>query len=236
MARAGSLAMASMMAATAATASFAVIAPTSALAMPSSAPAKSTPAPAKTYHIEIVNYASGLRADVWKGSTVPFQGVVLWPDNRNTSQEFDLIPIAGSVFFHIKARHSGQCLMPDWRDGWGGNNGAKIIQYSCDDPNYKSSQWRILPISHPSNCDDNALCATPFTTYQFVIANRSSNRCLDVSNPSTLKPAVRAPLQLWDCISYDTYWNAKNQIWRLHDVDTNRYAYRANRDGSFIWK
>ena len=82
---------------------------------------------ANRYRVEITNLRSGLKADVMWASKQPFQGVFLWPNNTSASQEFDLLD-SGDGYFRIRARHSGQCLMLDWRGGTYAN-GTPVIQY-----------------------------------------------------------------------------------------------------------
>ena len=85
-----------------------------------------TAAQADTFDVRITNLRSGLHADVMWASTAQYQGVFLWPTNGSASQKFDLLD-SGGGYFRIRARHSGQCLMLDWRQG--NYNGTKIIQY-----------------------------------------------------------------------------------------------------------
>jgi Ricin-type beta-trefoil lectin domain-like len=66
--------------------------------------------------VEITNLRSGLKVDVMWASKRRYQGVFLWPNNTSASQEFDLL-YSDDVYFRIRARHSGQCLMLDWHAG-----------------------------------------------------------------------------------------------------------------------
>ena len=90
----------------------AAVAAAVALGLPS--PAQAAGSASGTY--ELRNSASGLRADVMWASTASMTGAFLWPDNSSLSQEFNLVD-GGNGFFRIQARHSGQCLMLDWRGG-----------------------------------------------------------------------------------------------------------------------
>jgi hypothetical protein len=100
------------------------------------------PAPAahaaNKYRVEITNLRSGLKADVMWASTQPFQGVFLWRNNASASQEFDLLD-SGNGFFRIRARHSGQCLMLDWRGGTY-TNGTRVIQYPNCNAGYSPAE------------------------------------------------------------------------------------------------
>ncbi len=100
----------------------AAVAAAVALGLPSPAQAASA---SGTY--ELRNSASGLRADVMWASTASMTGAFLWPDNSSLSQEFNLVD-GGNGFFRIQARHSGQCLMLDWRGG-SYVNGTRLVQY-----------------------------------------------------------------------------------------------------------
>ena len=95
---------------------------------------------ASTYRVEITNIRSGLKADVMWASTAPYQGVFLWPNNTSASQEFDLLD-SGGGYFRIRARHSGQCLMLDWRGG-SYMNGTRVIQYPHCNAGYSPAEWR----------------------------------------------------------------------------------------------
>ncbi len=84
-----------------------------ALLTPSTASAADPP----VYEIKSGNaYAGGPRIDVMWASHDPLQGAFLWTDNASLSQEFALVPSNGG-YYRIKARHSGQCMILDWRAG-----------------------------------------------------------------------------------------------------------------------
>ena len=166
---------------------------------------------ADTPRQEIVNLASGLRADVMWASTSPFQGVFLWPDNTSASQEFDLLD-SGGGFFRIRARHSGQCLMLDWRGGSYGN-GTRVIQYPACGSGYAPAEWRTRWLSG-TRCSDG-VCTTG--TDHMLLVNRRTGRCLDAANPRSGRPPVQAVLQQWDCVTSTDAWNIANQSW---DVGT----------------
>jgi hypothetical protein len=164
---------------------------------------------------EIVNNASGLRADVMWASTDRFQGVFLWPDNDSASQEFSLeyfsAPNGGSrrLSFHIRAAHSGQCLMLDWRSG-SYENGTRVIQYpACQDLDYLPSQWYHSWVL--GNC--NVAWQDCQLGWHEVIVNRATDKCLDSANPRGGAPGPQAVLQQWDCIGSPDQWNAGNQFW-----------------------
>src|SRR4051794_35498884 len=95
---------------------------------------------ANRYRVEITNLRSGLKADVMWASRAPFQGVFLCPNNTSASQEFDLLD-SGGGYSRIRARHSGQCLMLDWRGGTY-TNGTRVIQYPHCGGGYAPSEWR----------------------------------------------------------------------------------------------
>jgi hypothetical protein len=159
--------------------------------------------------MEIVNAASGLRADVMWASTAEHAGVFLWPNNDSGSQEFNLLD-SGGGWFRIQARHSGQCLMLDWNVG--NRNGTPIIQNPYCGTGYAASEWRIgasacLPTGPGTFC-----------VRRQTLVNRHSGRCLDARNGVAGLPPQQAVLQQWDCISSGTEWNWRNQDWRVQSV------------------
>ncbi|WP_170286520.1 RICIN domain-containing protein [Micromonospora olivasterospora] len=168
-----------------------------------------TPAYAATPIVEIVNYNSGLRADVMWASTSPLTGVFLWPNNSSPSQEFEMLD-SGGGFFRLKARHSGQCLMLDWRVGT--QNGTPIIQDPYCDAGYRRAEWYrqyITPPQPPCYC---------FPATYMIIRNRSTGRCLDAAS-GTGQPGQQAILQQWDCIVSGTEWNRWNQVWTINTLN-----------------
>lgn len=175
---------------------------------------------ANTSHVELVNVATHLRADVMWASQADGQNVFLWVNNTSTSQLFDLIYTgssrSGIRFFQIRARHSGKCLMLDKSQPTVGN-GTRIAQYPCTPFSYMSAQWYFKDMNPP--CDDNALCADLGWR---VIKNRYMSivykpKCIDTANAAGTNPPQQAVLQLWTCISSTDAWNADNQIWRIWD-------------------
>ena len=164
---------------------------------------------ADRYRQEIVNRASRLRADVIWGSTAPYQGVFLWPDNSSASQEFDILD-SGGGYFRIRARHSGQCLMLDWRAGYYAN-GTPIIQYPYCSSGYGPAEWRTRWISG-TTCS-GSVCTTGVD--HMLLVNRQTGRCLDANNPYGGAPPVQAVLQQWDCVTAPNAWNMGNQAWDI---------------------
>jgi Ricin-type beta-trefoil lectin domain-like len=165
---------------------------------------------ADTYRIEITNVRSRLKADVIWASTNPYQGVFLWPDNTSASQEFDLLD-SGNGFFRIRARHSGQCLMLDWRQG--SYNGTNIIQYPFCGTGYTPAEWRRAWVNDPVICNSN-ICTTSSGSLP-VLVNRFSGKCLDARNPFGGAPGQQAILQQWDCVRTTKDWNIGNQAWGI---------------------
>ncbi|MGP4113569.1 RICIN domain-containing protein [Streptomyces sp. 4N509B] len=167
-----------------------------------------TPAQAaEPTRFELVNTHTGLRADVMWASTEAHTGVFLWPDNTSTSQEYELLD-SGNGFFRIKARHSGQCLMLDWRAGYY-DNGTQIIQYPACGAGYEPAEWSI-DWARPD-------CTQCFPT-TMIIRNRYTGMCLDVAAPSG-RPGQQGVLQQWTCISRDDEWNTANQSWSLRQLN-----------------
>lgn len=164
---------------------------------------------ADTIDVELVNVGSGLRADVMWASTSLMQGVFLWPNNTSASQEFDTLD-SGGGFFRIRARHSGQCLMLDWRGGFYAN-GTPIIQHSFCDTGYTPSEWSIRQVWSTVSCSQ---C---FRYFRQVLVNRATGRCFDANAPSG-HAGEQAVLQQWDCISFAEQWNWANQEWDLRLV------------------
>lgn len=159
--------------------------------------------------IELVSSYSGLRADVINASTAAYQRVFLWPDNTSASQEFDLLD-SGNGYFRIRARHSNQCLMLDWRSG-SYDNGTPVIQYPACSAGYAPAEWRLGFLSG-TRCSEG-VCTTGID--QTVLVNRETGRCLEVGNASGGAPPVRALLQQWDCVTSTDAWNMGNQAWDL---------------------
>jgi len=179
-----------------------------------------------TNRVELVNVATGRRADVMWASAQDGQNVFLWRNNRSASQEFDLINMglrpdgSGRSFFKIRARHSGKCLMVD-RTQPKVSVGRRIAQYPCrTDASYRSAQWYFDPMN--GRCDDNALCIDKGWR---VIKNRYTGRCIDTANSSGRRPPEQAVLQLWTCIGSTDDWNANNQVWKIFDPATGQPVY-----------
>lgn len=159
--------------------------------------------------VEIVNTFSQLRADVIWASQSAYQQVFLWPDNSSASQEFDLLD-SGNGFFRIRARHSGQCLMLDWRSGFY-SNGTPIIQYPYCGTGYAPAEWQLRTLSG-TTCSGN-ICTTGADLT--VLVNRATGRCLDADNSAGGTPRVQAVLQQWDCVTSTSAWNIGNQAWDI---------------------
>ena len=168
-------------------------------------------AQADTLDTRITNLRSGFHADVIWASTAAYQGVFLWGTNGSASQKFDLLD-SGGGYFRIRARHSGQCLMLDWRQGTY-SNGTKVLQYPYCSAGYSPAEWRRGWASYPPQCSGN-VCSSTGTQYP-VLINRFSGRCLDSQNGSSAPPPAQAVLQQWDCIRWASDWNAGNQLWRI---------------------
>jgi hypothetical protein len=166
---------------------------------------------ADRYRVEITNLRSGLKADVMWASTARFQGVFLWPNNTSASQEFDLLD-SGGGWFRIRARHSGQCLMLDWRGG-PYKNGTRVVQSLRCSAGYAPGEWRRGEVGSALSCDGGA-CSSNGATYP-VLINRRTGRCLDAANPSSAAPPRQAVLQQWRCIHSADDWNAGNQLWSI---------------------
>ncbi|MFB6888018.1 RICIN domain-containing protein [Kitasatospora sp. NPDC056327] len=155
---------------------------------------------------ELVNARTGLRADVMWASTASLTGVFLWPNNTSASQEYELLD-SGNGYFRIKARHSGQCLMLDWRSG-SYANGTGVLQYPYCDAGYAPAEWTTAWVGHTCMCFPTTM----------ILKNRATGRCLDAEGPSGT-PGQQARLQQWDCISTDEAWNTANQSWSLQQLN-----------------
>jgi hypothetical protein len=108
-------------------------------------------------------------------------------------------------YFMLKARHSSQCLMLDWRGG-SYTNGTKIIQYpACY--GYLPSLWYWGFVFN--GCDPRSYD----WKQQTILINAYSRKCLDAGNSAGGAPGREAVLQQWDCISSVNDWNAGNQLW-----------------------
>ena len=164
---------------------------------------------ADMYRYEIVNHSSGLRADVMWASQSAYQGVFLWPDNASASQEYDLLD-SGGGYFRIRARHSGQCLMLDFRGSYY-VNGTRVIQYPYCGAGYGPGEWYRRWLSG-TTCSGN-ICTTGID--HMVLVNRYTGRCLDADNGAGGRPPAQAVLQQWDCVSSTRAWNIGNQSWDI---------------------
>ena len=76
--------------------------------------------------VQIVNTYSNLAADVIGGNTAAGTGTWLWPRTGSQAQLVDLLP-TDSGYFRIRVRHSGQCLMLDWRTGVGRHDQRNFV-------------------------------------------------------------------------------------------------------------
>jgi hypothetical protein len=176
------------------------------LAVVAAAPASAAADP--VYELRTGNaYANGLRVDVMWGSTAPYQGAFLWPDNASLSQEFTLLD-SGSGYYRIQARHSGQCLMLDWRAGY--TNGTKVIQYPYCAAGYAGGEWYTQWIYRKETCGTGFCFDT--SSWYALIRNRATGKCLDLNNGAGGLPPQQAVLQQWDCITSPYQWNAWNQM------------------------
>jgi hypothetical protein len=155
-----------------------------------------------------IEAAGGARVDVMWAATDPFQGAFLWPNNASASQEFDLLD-SGNGFYRIKARHSGQCLMLDWRGGTD-ENGTSVIQYPYCFADYAPSEWFTQWVWRPNGCTDQCFS---LGSWYALIRNRFTGRCLDARNGAGDVPPYQSVMQQWDCLSSPMQWNAFNQLW-----------------------
>lgn len=171
---------------------------------------------ADQYNVKITNIYSRLKIDVMWASTAPYQGVFLWPNNASASQTFDLLD-SGGGYFRIRARHSGQCLMLDWRSG-SYTNGTPIIQYPYCNAGYSPAEWRRGWVSSPPTCNGDT-CTITDDAYP-VLINRATGRCLDAANGRGGAPPMQAVLQQWDCLRTPEDWNASNQGWQIGNEAT----------------
>ncbi len=170
------------------------------------------------HRYELVNTASHLRADVMWGSTDPLTGVFLWPDNDSRSQEFTKLDTKDG-WFRLRARHSGQCLMLDWRKG-SYRNGTKVIQHGYCGDDYEPAQWQFRTLTDYSKpCTQGPPYYCGFRLTATVLVNRRTGRCLDAENGALGTPPERAVLQQWDCSRYVDDPKIGNQGWGLNDLD-----------------
>lgn len=166
--------------------------------------------------VQIVNTASNLAADVMWGSTAVGTGTWLWDRTGSQAQLVDLLP-SDNGYFRIRVRHSGQCLMLDWRTG-PYKDGTKIVQHPYCDTGYAPSQWRRQYV-RTSYCADGSSC-TAGPTYMRLV-NRSTGRCLDADNPAGYQPKVKAALQQWRCLPTTGRFGG-NQSWDILRHGQNR--------------
>src|SRR6266508_3309200 len=136
----------------------------------------------KTKSPRIINVYSHRPVDIMPGglnaSTQPFAGAFLWKNSISSSQEFDLIyATSGNVkAFKIRNRHSGLCLMLDFRAG-AYTNGTRVIQYDCSAT--KRSKWwyavRVEASAPPGEPQSDY-------PYMLLVKNNFTRRCLDADN------------------------------------------------------
>jgi hypothetical protein len=163
--------------------------------------------------VEIVNAHTKLRADVMWASTEDNQGAFLWPNNKSTSQEFDLTS-AGGGWYVVKARHSGKCLsLQVGAKKWG--NGTPVVQQSNCSSDKKSNQWRLRAVADAVSCNGST-CSTSSAVGNTLV-NRYTGRCLDSHAPNG-RPGEQAVLQQWDCISNLGAWNVANQRFDFKNI------------------
>lgn len=165
--------------------------------------------------VQIVNTYSNLAADVIGGSTAVGTGTWLWPRTGSTAQLLDLLP-SDHGYFRIRVRHSGQCLMLDWRTG-AYKDGTKVVQHPYCNTGYAPSQWRAQYVRTSSTVNG---VTTPGLTYMRLI-NRSTGRCLDADNPRGFTPPKQARLQQWRCLPTAGRFGG-NQSWDVLRFGQNR--------------
>jgi hypothetical protein len=165
-----------------------------------------------------IEAAGGARVDVIWASTNPFQGAFLWPNNASASQEFDLLD-SGNGFYRIKARHSGQCLMLDWRGGTY-ENGTSVIQYPYCAADYAAAEWFTQWVWRPNGCTGQCFS---LGSWYALIRNRATGKCLDARNGAGDVPPYQSVIQQFDCLSTAVQWNAFNQLWSF-SVPTSEYV------------
>jgi hypothetical protein len=155
-------------------------------------------------------YNSGSpRIDVMWGSQSSLQGAFLWPDNSSLSQEFTLLD-SGNGYYRIQARHSGQCLMLDWRGG-SYTNGTKVLQYPYCSAGYAAGEWYTQWVYRQESCGGTNCFDT--SHWYALIRNKATGKCLDADNPAGGLPRQQAVLQQWDCVGSPYQWNSWNQLW-----------------------
>ena len=168
--------------------------------------------------VPIINVYSHRPVDITPGgrnaSTQPFANAFLWKNSYcpvSHCQEFDLIyATSGNLkAFMIRARHSGLCLMLDFRD-LPYKNGTRVIQYDCN-ATKRSKWWYRVRVDDAPAPPGERQSDYP---YMLLVKNNYTRKCLDADNSAGGAPPKGAVLQQWDCISYLDDWNAGNQLWR----------------------
>ncbi|GMA40033.1 RICIN domain-containing protein [Mobilicoccus caccae] len=194
----------------------------SAAALLRAAPAPPPPAPRQLRQlrlvaapVQIVNTFSNLAVDVVGGSTAVGTGTWLWPRTGSTAQLVDLLP-TGDGYYRIRVRHSGQCLMLDWRTG-AYKDGTRIVQHPYCNTGYTPSQWRLQRI--PTKSVVNGV-TVPGSTYMRLI-NRKTGKCLDANNPRGYTPPERAAIQQYRCLPTAGRFGG-NQSWDILRHGQNR--------------
>ncbi len=104
-------------------------------------------APAQTLSFEpderayygLIDRGSGRCLDVAGASTASGAPAVQWEFTHANSQQWRFVPLrAGSEYYRIEARHSGQCLTADK-----GGEGAALVQRPFQGS--EQQQWRLVP-------------------------------------------------------------------------------------------
>ena len=179
-----------------------------------------------TNRVELVNVATGRRADVMWASGQDGQNVFLWRNNKSASQE--LRPDQhGPPPRQLGARvlpDSGEALgqVPNARPDASPTSGTGGGSLSTPAPPPPTSRLNGYEEAMNGHCDDNALCIDKGWR---IIKNRWTGRCLDTANPSGRRPPEQAVLQLWTCIKSTDDWNADNQVWKILDPATGQPIY-----------
>jgi hypothetical protein len=164
----------------------------------------------------IINVYSHRPVDIIPGglnaSTQPYAKAFLWKNSISSSQRFDLIYSSNNPkVFKIRARHSGLCLMLDFRAPY--RNGTRVIQYDCSAPK-RSKWWYTVRVDEAPAPPGEPQSDYP---YMLLVKNYYTRKCLDADNGAGGEPPKGAVLQQWDCISYLDDWNAGNQLWRDYE-------------------
>jgi len=109
------------------------------LLLPFIAPAQTAFVPDERAYYGLIDRGSGRCLDISGASTASGAAAVQWEFTHAASQQWRFVPVrAGSEYYRIEARHSGQCLTAD-------RAGEKMALVQRPFQGSEQQQWRLVP-------------------------------------------------------------------------------------------